>query len=335
MKSNVFAREAKPDFFPRRKVLLFFGLFFCVILAGGSAAFIFEMRRIVRNDTLEKLSRIIETGNIQFTAAFDSQISLAVNMAESPLIRAHLKNPGNAELARLARGEFSANRKSFSGSSIFWITDIDKRYYFNDKYSYTLDPADPENVWYAPVLNQKVRFSCNVDFDIETEKTLCRINVPVYSDNKTPVGIVGTEINLTDYIDIFFTGLGGGVTLLLFNSSGEITGAKDISFMERKMHISEVWETGQRVFFEALSSEDGVLQTFIANGRAYALGKISRLNWYAAVSCPITVFMFLNNAMYVFIALIAVIFLIFLIFSMYISNALRQTNLTQERMQTL
>jgi class 3 adenylate cyclase len=324
-----------PIFSPQRKVLLFSVLFFCVILAGGSAAFLFAMRQIVRNDTFGQLSRIIETRNLQFTTAFDSQISLAVNMAESPLIRSHLRNPGNMELARLAYAEFNANRKSFSGNNIFWISDIDKRYYFNDKYSYTLDPADPENVWYAPTLNQKDRFSFNVNFDIGIERTLCWINVPVYDDNKTPVGIVGTGIDLTDYINILFTGLGDDVALLLFNSLGEITGAKDISYMERKMLISDVWESGEHVFFEAQSSKDGASKTFFINNHAYAVSKIPRLNWYIAVSRPMTIVMFLNNAMFVFIALIAVILLIFLIFNIYISNILKPINLMLERMQTL
>jgi len=322
-------------FSPQRKVILFSVLFFLIILAGGSAAFLFAMRQIVRNDTFEQLSRIIETRNIQFTSSFDSQISLAVNMAESPLIRAHLKNPGNKELARLAFGEFSANRKSFSGNNIFWISDIDKRYYFNDEYSYTLDTSDPANEWYLPTLRQKERFSFNVNFDIGIKRTLCWINVPVYDDNKIPVGIVGTGIDLTDYINILFTGLGNDISLLVFNSSGEITGAKDISLMERKALISEEWKSGQQVFFEALSSKEGALKTFIISDKAYALNKISQINWYIAVSRPITMIMFLNNAMFVFIALIAVILLIFLIFNIYISNVLRPISLMLERMQTI
>jgi class 3 adenylate cyclase len=335
MKSGVFANEDKHGFSPQRKVFFFSLLFFFVILAGGSLAFLFSMRQIVRNDTLELLSRIIETRNIQFTTAFDSQINLAVNMAESPLIRAHLKNPGSAELARLAHREFSANRKAFSGNNIFWISDIDKRYYFNDEYSYTLNTSDPENSWYASTLNQRDRYSFNVNFDIGIKRTLCWINVPVYDDNKTPVGIVGTGIDLTDYINILFTDLDEDITLILFNKSGEITGAKDISLMEKKALIGEVWESGQQVLFDAQTLKDSSARVFIIKNKAYAVSNISGLNWYIAVSRPITIFMFLNNAMFVFVALIAIIFLIFLIFNVYISNVLKPINVMLERMQTM
>jgi class 3 adenylate cyclase len=324
-----------PNFSPQRKVVLFSVLFFCVILAGGSIAFLFAMRQIVRNDTFGQLSRIIETRNLQFSTAFDSQISLALNMAESPLIRAHLKNPGNTELAQLAHSEFSSYRKSFSGNNIFWISDIDKRYYFGDEYVHTLDPSDPGSAWYPATLSQKERFSFNVDFDIGIKRTLCWINVPVYDDNKKPIGIVGTGIDLTDYINILFNGLGDDTTLLLFNRLGEITGAKDMALMESKALISDVWESGQQVFFEALSAKNGVLKTFIINNRAYALSHISQLNWYIVVSQPMTIVMFLNNAMFVFIALIAAILLIFLIFNIYISNVLKPISLMLERMQTL
>jgi class 3 adenylate cyclase len=315
--------------------LLFSVLFFCIILAGGSVAFLFAMRQIIRNDTFAQLSRIIETRNLQFTTAFDSQISLAVNMAESPLIRTHLKNPGDTEFERLAHSEFSAYRKSFSGNNIFWISDIDRRYYFNNKYSYTLDTSDPANSWYVPTLNQKDRFSFNVNFDIGIKRTLCWINVPVYDDNNIPIGIVGTGIDLTDYIDTLFTGLGEDVMLLLFNSLGEITGAKDISLMESKASISEVWESGRQVFFEAQSSKDGASKTLIINNSAYIVSHIPRLNWYIAVSRPMTILMFLNNAMYVFLALIIVILLIFIIFNIYISNVLKPINLILERMRDL
>ena len=335
MQSGVFSDKDKHGFSPQRKVLLFSLLFFCVILAGGSVAFLYAMRQMVRNDTFEQLSRIIETRNLQFSTAFDSQISLTINMAESPLIRAHLKNPGNAELARLAYREFSAYRKSFSGNNVFWISDIDKRYYFNNEYSYTLDPADPANSWYTTALHQKDRFVFDVNFDIGIKRTLCWIDVPVYDDNNTPVGLVGTGIDLTDYINILFTGLKEDVTLLLFNKMGEVTGANDISLMENKTFIGEVWEAGQQVFFETQTLKNGVAKTFIVNNRAYALNNIRQLNWYIAVSRPITVYMFLNNTMFVFIALIAVIFLIFLILNIYISNILKPINLMLERMQTL
>jgi methyl-accepting chemotaxis protein len=269
------------------KVLLISVLVFCVILAGLGAAFISAMRQKALNETLERLSNIIETGSSQFTAALDGQISLVVNMAESPVIRAYLQNPGNAELARLALGEFNANKKTFPYNKFFRISDVDKRYYLNDKYSYTLDPDDPENVWYAPLLNQKERYSFDVYFDIDINRVLCRITALVYDDNNIPIGFVGTEFDMTEYTDIFYNDLDEDVTLLLFDNLGEITGAQDLFFIERRTFISELWESGQQVFLEA-QSDYGETKSFIINNTAYAVGKISRLNWYIAVSKPIT-----------------------------------------------
>jgi len=265
------------------KVLFFSMLVFCVILVGASTVFLFTMRQMARNETLCRLSNIIETRNRQFAAAIESQISLAVNMAQSPVIRAHLQNPGNAELARLASGEFDANKKTFPDNNFFWISDFDKRYYLNDKYLYTLDPDDPENVWYAPLLNQKERFSFDVYFDIDIDRTLCRITAPVYDDNNIPAGFVGTGFDMTDYIDTFFIGLDEDVTLLLFDESGEIRGAQDVFFIEKRTFISEVWESGDRILSEA-QSDYGETKSFTVNNTGYAVGKISRLNWYVAVS---------------------------------------------------
>jgi class 3 adenylate cyclase len=161
----------------------------------------------------------------------------------------------------------------------------------------------------------------------------------VYDEYGKPTGIAGTGIDLTDYINILFNGLGDDVTLLLFNSLGEITGAKDLSLMERKTLISEVWETGAQVFSQAQSYQDRILsgasKTFTINNSAYAVSHIPGLNWHIAVSRPMTLVMFLNNAMYVFLALIAAILLIFIIFNIYISNILKPINLMLERMRDL
>ena len=205
---------------PQRKVFLFSLIFFCVIVAVGSTAFLFSMQQIVRNDMFQQLSRTIETRNLKFNTAFDSQINLAVNMAESPLIRSYFENPGNRELTRLAYAEFGADRKAFSGNNIFWISDVDKRYYFNGEYAYTLDPANPDSGWYAQTLNQKERFSFNINYDIGIKRTLCWINVPVFDFNQKPIGIVGAGIDLTDYINILFSGLDEGLTLYVFNNLG-------------------------------------------------------------------------------------------------------------------
>jgi len=320
---------------PQKKVLYFSVLFFCIIVAGGSGAFLLAMRQIIRNDTFQQLQRIIETRNLQFGTAFDSQISLAVNMAESPLISSHLASPADPGLARLAHAEFSGHRKFFSGGNIFWISDIDRRYYFNDEYSYTLDTAKQGNEWYMPTLNQKERFSFNVNYDIGIKRTLCWLNVPVYDRARNPVGIVGTGIDLTDYINILFSGLDGDLTLYLFNESGEITGAKDSSLMERKALISEVWETGPQIFLEAKSLKNDASKTLVVGDSAYGLSRIAQLNWYIAVTRPMTVDMYLNNAMIVFLALILTIFIIFVVFNMYTSKILKPISLMLERMHDL
>jgi hypothetical protein len=115
---------------------MFSMLFFAAITIGGTVAFFFAMRQIIQNNTAQELSRLVEQKSFQLKSSVDKEIVLAVKMADSSIIKRHFVQPENEALKALAFEEIAAYREAFTGNSVFWISDKDKKYYFGDEYIY-------------------------------------------------------------------------------------------------------------------------------------------------------------------------------------------------------
>jgi class 3 adenylate cyclase len=342
MKSIKASDAIKPDRKTslKRRVFIFSGLFFAIILTGGCAAFFTSMRQIVRASTAGELSRIIETGKLKFEGALSGEISLAVKMADSPLIRRYFQNPGAPAIERLALEELAGYRASFTGKNIFWINDADRRYFFNDEYVYTLNPSDPQSAWYLPALNQRERFTFNVNYDIGLKKIFCWINAPVYDGSNNPVGITGTGIDLAAFSNMLFTGFDEKTELYFFNEAGEITGARDASLPERKADIAERLgrrgEDGEKIIAQTKGLEPSQVKVFFTDDSGYAVGRLPHLNWYMVATTPLTADMFFNNTMaLVFFVMIFIIFLIFIIFNVFIMVIIKPLNIMLDHLREL
>ncbi|MCL2070489.1 MAG: adenylate/guanylate cyclase domain-containing protein [Treponema sp.] len=308
----------------QRKVILFSAVFFLFVMVGGVIAFALSMRQNLYRSSLEEILRIVETRKSRFEGSFNSQISLAIQMAESPLISAYFQNPQNRELEGLAMQEFSAYRRSFSGNNIFWINDTDRRYFFNGEYVYTLNPTDSESAWYLPALNMGSRFEFNVNYDLGLRRTLCWINAPVHDSNGRAIGICGTGLDLTDYINLLFSGYSSNISLYIFNGSGEITGAENIALLEEKTQIGEhLGDVGIMAQREGRNLTNEEIASFSVGNVTCAISRISRLDWYILAITPITPAMYIYNTMTaIFFILLLIVFLIFFIFNIFIINTL-------------
>ncbi|WP_052299739.1 methyl-accepting chemotaxis protein [Treponema primitia] len=308
----------------KRRFAVFSLVVFLIILAGGAVAFFLSMRQIVRNTTDQELSRIVETRRLQFEGQVNGEIALAMKMADSPLIKEYFLNPGNSELEGLAFREIAGYRRSFTGNNVFWINDTDKKYYFGNEYVYTLDPADPDSSWYGWTLNQKEDFNFNINYDIGLKKTFCWINVQVM-ENGRPIGIVGTGIDLTDFIDVLFDGFDASAELYLFDSDGKITGVRDAALLAKEGSLADhLGATGTAVVAAAKVLRADELRLFTLDRDEYAVGRIPRLNWYMSVSMPLKIGMILRSPLAgIFLVMILVVLLIFIIFNVFIIRILK------------
>jgi PAS domain S-box-containing protein len=270
-----------------RKFIIFSITCFLTILAAGSVTFIFSMRQIINKEKNIELRRILEIERIKLENSVNSEITIALKMADSPLIRQYFSAPEDNELEKLAFREIAAYRRAFSAHSVFWVNDTDKLFYFNDADPYVLDPENPDNYWYKMTLYETELYNFNINFNPDLNITNLWINVPVCNDDGKPVGIMGTSTDLFTFLEIIYKDDTGKADIYFFNASGEITGAKDAALVAGKKTIEEKFSgVGEDIVAAAKSLKTKEIQTLNSSYGKIAFGAVPLLEWYSAVIIP-------------------------------------------------
>jgi methyl-accepting chemotaxis protein len=339
MKQAVFAKPAGPGRGTsiRRRFLIFSVVLFMAVFIGGSGAFIFSMRQIVHANAGNELRQMAEIERIKLEASVNGEIAIALKMAGSPLIQRYFANPGDPDMERIAFEEIAEYRRAFAANSVFWVNDVDKRFYSDDAYAYTVDTADPSNYWYLMTLNETEKYNFNINYNPDLKKTNLWINAPVFDRSRKPIGILGTGIDLTAFIDSIYRGYSGSAALYFFNAAGEITGAKDTSLVADKKTISAILgETGAEIAERAQNISGKEIQYFTAAMGEVAVGAVPALNWYIVIIQRLTILDYLKTAMtFLFLAMMGVIVAIFIVFYLFITALLNPLHKMVETLNTI
>jgi methyl-accepting chemotaxis protein len=253
----------------------------------------------------------------------NSEIAIVLKMAGSPIIKNSFSNPADVELQTAAFAEIAGYRSAFKSNTVFWANDIDKKFYSDDAYSYTVDPDNQADYWYNMTLYETESYNFNINYNDNLKKVMLWINAPVFDDNKKPIGLVGTGIDLTSFVAMVYSGLDSSVDMYLFNDLHEITGARDAQLVTNKVLLdTQLGGSGKIIMDEAdkVKGSDAVARFVTPRGEA-AVAAISSVGWYITAITPITAAMYLQNPMTVlFVVMIVVILLVFAICNVFISG---------------
>ncbi|MCL2765348.1 MAG: methyl-accepting chemotaxis protein [Treponema sp.] len=304
----------------KRQFLFFSVILFSLIFICGSTVFILSMRQLVRSNASHELVKVLEIESIKLESSVNGEIALALKMATSPLIIQHFINPADPGLKRMAFDEIEGYRKAFASSMVFWASDTDKEFYFDENNHYTVDADDPDNYWYNMTLYRTERYNFNINYNPEIQKIMLWINAPVFDFARTPIGLVGTGIDLTEFVNSIYRNYTGKEMLLLFNKEGEFTGARDASLVTNKNFIYEtLGDTGKEIFARAQAMKPGESIFFEAPEGIVVVGEVPALDWYITAIRRVGVQDVLGNTMtMLFLAVMAVIIGIFAIFYLFI-----------------
>jgi len=316
----------------KRRVLIFSVLLFLLIFIGGVIIFVISYNSVIQVNTGHELKKTIEIERIKLEASVNGQIALALKMATSPVIIKHFLDPDEAALRRIAFDEIEGYRQAFASGMVFWASDIDKEFYFSETNHYTIDTDNKDNYWYKMTLYETEKYNFNINYNPEIQKTMLWINAPVFDTNRTPIGLVGTGIDLTEFVNSIFRNYASNSSLYLFNSDGEITGAKNSSLVAEKVKIDyELVETGAEIFQKVKTLSPGEYQYYNSHDGVVAIGQVSALGWYITAIEKVGLFaVFGSNMTFLFFAMIAVIAGIFIIFNFYISQMIQPLNSMKE-----
>ena len=308
----------------KQKFMIFSISLFLMVSIIGSIAFIITMRQIVISGKDNEIQQRLNIERIKLEASVSGEIAIVLKMAESPLIQQYFVNPTDTGLEKIAFEEIAAYRRAFKGNTVFWVNDIDHKFYSDDAYAFTLDVNDPTNYWYLMTLNETEKYNFNINYNPDLNVTNLWINAPVFDSRHRPVGILGTGINLSEFIDSIYQDYTGDAALYFFNSDGEITGARDKDLVTNKTTIETTFgETGEKIR-KSTSNISGEFICFTSPLGEVAVGKVPTLDWYITSILPLTIGDYLKtNVTFIFLAMMAVIVIVLIIVYMFISRLLK------------
>jgi signal transduction histidine kinase len=167
------------------------------------------------------------------------EVALARQMADSTIIKQWVKNEQNPQLQQLAMAEIEKFRQHFQEGSYFLALTKSGHYYFNDasrqyankQLRYTLSPDKPGDAWFYATIKNSNDYQINVDPDIHLGVTKVWINVLLRDGDKV-LGVLGTGLDLTDFIRNVADIPQPGVTNLFVDRNAAIQIYRDIGYID-------------------------------------------------------------------------------------------------------
>ena len=304
--------------------IFFSVVLFLIILAAGSTAFLFSMRQIIRTNKGIELSQLLEIERLRLEFSVNSEISITLKMADSPLIRRYFASPDDSELKQMAFEEIAAYRRAFASNSVFWVSDTDKVFNSDDYEPYKLDPANPDNYWYPMTLNETEVYNFNINYNPDLNITNLWINAPVFDDSRKPLGIVGTGIELSTFINSIYRNYTERVDIYFFNAAGEITGARNVELVASKRKISDVLSnTAINIVDRARNLAPNETVTLDSPLGKVALGSLPLLEWYSIAILPDSINDYNSTLTILFLVMLMVMALVFVIFNVFIAGLIK------------
>ncbi|MGN0729811.1 methyl-accepting chemotaxis protein [Treponema sp.] len=259
---------------------IFLAVLFCIAFFATRAIFNSKAKKILR--------QVATIKELEFSSNLDGQLMLATKMAKSPLISAYMENPKDEFLSEAAMEEILSYQDAFKGKNTFSIADADLLYYSNGKYLYTLDKKAPGNEWFEASISVPQDYTFNVSYEAAIKKSMLWVNAVVRNSSGKGIGLIGTGVDLSDFVDMMYKNLQDGISMFFYNHSHEITGASDTSLLEAKAKIESQIPEFQK--FQGLSKEKGF---YAGTKGCYLVSSIPSVNWTMLLFIPFS----LKNAL--------------------------------------
>jgi signal transduction histidine kinase/CheY-like chemotaxis protein len=318
-------RGAEDSPFPavsiKKNFFAFSVIFFLMILVEGSAAFFFTTRELGDTRMENALTLALEAQRLRIANAVNSDLGLVLKLADDPLIKRHLLDPRDPELREQAFEALASYRRNFKNNTIFWISDADRMFHFNDAAPYALDPGKPVNYWYNLTLRKTELYNFNINHNPDISVSNLWLNAPVLENGKA-VGMVGTGIDLVDLLISLNSPLARDMETYFFNTSNEITVARDPTLaLEKKNIVDLLGPAGESVAAAARAGGGTKISIISLDDARYAVSSIPMMNWFVVVRMPAgAATLFDPTLTAVFCITVGLVFTIFYVSQKYIGT---------------
>jgi diguanylate cyclase (GGDEF)-like protein len=162
------------------------------------------------------------------------EVSLAETAARSPAIIDWAREEESAERAERGLAELEHYRASFKDNSYFFAIRRSGNYYFNNagnEYAgqqkrYTLSADNPRDGWFYETISLESGCHLNVDHDDNLKVTKVWINC-VVRDGRDVIGVLGTGVDLSQFIREVVDIPQTGVTSMFVDLNGAVQAHRD------------------------------------------------------------------------------------------------------------
>lgn len=190
-----------------------------------------------------------------------TEVTLARQMAASPLLRSWARAESNPDLKRFALNELDSYRKLFRDGSWFYVIDASKHYYFNDRednyrgreLTQTLSPDNPADRWYFGVAKMPGRFQLNPDINPVLGTTKIWINVPVRGEAGKLLAVVGSGIDITEFVKLLVQEKEPDMYAILISGTGAIQAHPNSGLID--LNAENIGTDMQHTLFSLLSND--------------------------------------------------------------------------------
>jgi len=287
----------------------FLGLTLGVFLTAGAltwVAFSYVTSGISRELGIDFAQRQVLYDKERIRMPLVRELALANTLGHSAFIRDWLSDENNPAKRQQALTELEDFRTVFSDHSYFLISDRSLHYYFNDRQNqyaghelrYTLDPGLARDAWYFRTRRDNLPYELNVDRDIPLNVTKVWINMQVPGADGHMLGLVGTGLDLSEFVNGVVRSDTPGVTSMLIGQDGSIEAHPDRTLITmnspgqplelRKTVFSLLGSDAERETLRAKLTElkqapDTVQTVFVSldgQPRLLALAYLPELDWY-------------------------------------------------------
>ena len=208
------------------------------------------------------------------------EITLTQKMASSPVLKNWVLNESDPRARALAVAELEDYRHFFRSKSYFFAIARSGNYYFNDEQRsagtlrprYTLSTSNAKDAWFYATLQQVPDYELNVDTDRHLKVTRVWINTVLKHEGK-PLAVIGSGVDLSDFIQSVISTPQPGVTNLLLDRNGAIQAHQDLSIIDFASIAKEQRNEQQSTVFNLIDGADDrtALQNML---KELALGQV-------------------------------------------------------------
>lgn len=254
-------------------------------------------RAYAENYTLLQMQRIL--------TPISRELALAERFAQSPATQAWMADENDPAKRERFMAEASNYQKGFSAHTYFAVVDHSGDYFFSSdaepsdgRPRYRLTPDDTADSWYYQLVTSGHPYTLNVNVDRELKEAKVWINVVVRGDSQ-PLGIAGTGLDLTRFLDAFIRGHASGITPMIVNRDGALLADADTTRIAFNASASQRGPAQTQCLYSLLGSSDerhqldGLIQRAIdhpgdvqmmaahldGNSRLLSIGYIPQLDW--------------------------------------------------------